>query len=430
MATTTRRVLRQRVSEKVSDYQSLTTTSLGTSTTLISTGFLDLPGGSDDDGFLGFYEYQTSGNNENEFRRADLFTTSTNTLRVARAHTNAVANGVTFELHRFSPDDYHTAIRQAISDLFPHLFLPIRDETLLVDNLLLNPDFESAIAAGAHPSWTNVGAGITVTAETTILRHGSQSNKIVAGGGAAGQTTQTPTININEVTGKAVTFKMWVYATAASTARIRLDWDGTNFANSSYHSGNDQWELLSVAATVPSSATQVKAICEVAAAGTGYFDAGWLRILPVYRYTIPSTILRGPHYVSQQYDELDVAGPYYPIGANNGRSAGMRLRLEGMGLLTNPTTDTATIEIGAPQTDLLATQAARNLMLIQAAAPRAAQQQVDRYLAEAARYEQEVAATLGRPGVKMARLGAQEMKGAYHFEEDATARYLVLDQRR
>ena len=33
--------------------------------------------------------------------------------------------------------------------------------------------------------------------------------------------------------------------------------------NSDCHSGRDQWELLSVTASVPSDATQVKAICEV-----------------------------------------------------------------------------------------------------------------------------------------------------------------------
>lgn len=426
--TTTRRVWRQRVAEAVGDHQSLTTTALGLSTTLIATGFKDLPGGNDDDAFGGFYDYITSGNNENEFRRVTPtgFAQSTNTLTIARAHTNAVASGVTFELHRYDPADYHAAMQQAIAQCYPHLYLPVRDESLVVDQLLVNGDFESAIAAGAHPSWTNVGAGVTVTAETLIVLHGSQANKIVAGAGAAGQTTQAPTININEVTGKSCEFACWVYATLASVARIRLDWDGTSFENSVFHTANDQWELLKVTASVPTSATQVKAICEVAAGGTGYFDAATLTIQPVHRYTIPSSMLKGPYYVTQQVDELDPAGAYarYLNGVSH-PIAGRRLRLEGIGLLTNPTTDTATIEIGAPQTDLLVAYAARNLNRILLS--RAAGQQRERYLADVAMWEQEIQRLLSRPGIRMPRLGAILGTGVYHVEENATDRFLVFE---
>jgi hypothetical protein len=219
-----------------------------------------------------------------------------------------------------------------------------------------------------------------------------------------------------------------VYSTAGNTARIRLDWDGTNFANSSYHTGADQWELLTLTASVPTTATQVKAICEVAANGTAYFDAGSLTIMPVYRYTIPATMLKGPYYLSQQADEYDPSGPYYPLSQQNYPVAGRRLQLEGIGVLTNPATDTATIEIGAPQVDYLVALAARNLNRILAS--RAAVQQRDRYLADAQMWEKAARELIGPPGVAMPRLGAGSSKHIWHTEVDATARYVVLDQAR
>ena len=65
MATTTRATLRQRLSEAIGDYQSLTTTSDGNSagTSVVDTGLRNLPGGADDAAFDGKYVLVTSGAN-------------------------------------------------------------------------------------------------------------------------------------------------------------------------------------------------------------------------------------------------------------------------------------------------------------------------------------------------------------------------------
>ena len=57
MATTTRAILRQRLSEEMGDYQSLTTTSAGNSagTSVVDTGLRNLPGGADDAAFEEWY---------------------------------------------------------------------------------------------------------------------------------------------------------------------------------------------------------------------------------------------------------------------------------------------------------------------------------------------------------------------------------------
>jgi len=424
MAITTRAILRQKLSELIGDYQSLTTSGTGSSTTIVDTDLAGLTGGGDTDAFLNFWAMMTSGAASGEWRRVSAYNSSTTTLTVASAFSATTGNLSTFELHRFEPADLHAALQRAAEELFPFLYLPIRSEVLVVDSWLLNSDFQT----GTFTNWTQVGAGAAFTAETTIKIQGSQSAKIVAGGGAAGQLTQAPHIAVQEMTGKTATLKCWVYATAASTARIRLDWDGANFANSSYHTGADQWELLSISAAIPATATQVKAICEVAASGTGYFDAAYLTIdgAPINRYTLPTSILVGPHYVSEQYSENHLDGPYYPM--RNRPITGRRIRLEGMGNLTIPATDTATIEVGVPRTDLVVTVAAGKLMRMLAS--RAGSQDRTRYLDEAVRFAVDAEALKRQPGVRMPRLGVKAQPQIWHIEEDADGRYLVLDRQR
>ena len=307
------------------------------------------------------------------------FVQSTGILTVSTAYSTTVTNGVAFELYRFDPALMHQALNDALVETFSDgsLYIPRRDETLLVNNLLANSDFESTVAGGVHPSWTNVGAGITVTGDTTAIWHGAQSAKIVAGGGAAGQMTQTIALTsaIHELIGKSVMVKFHVYATAASTARIRLDWNGTDFTNSDYHSANDQWETLIVQAPVPSNATQIKVILEVVTSGTGYFDAGGLAVGPrTVRYTLPSTTLKGPYTLAVQDDfntaegdytqvsgfdvEDDTSGTRYLI-LKEWLNSLQRLRLEGIDKLTQFTsTDTSTTEVDAPRTRLVILKAA------------------------------------------------------------------------
>ena len=65
MASTTRAVFRRRISEAFEEYFSSTADS-GTTTTIVDTQLLDLPGGADDDAFADWYVIVTSGNNDGE----------------------------------------------------------------------------------------------------------------------------------------------------------------------------------------------------------------------------------------------------------------------------------------------------------------------------------------------------------------------------
>lgn len=421
MGTTTRAVLRQRLGEATGGWLGSTSTSAGAAggTTIVDTALQ----GYEDDTFLNWWAMCTSGTNSGEVRRVSSFTSSSGTVTVGTAFGAQVATSVTYELMRINPTWMNLAISRAAEELYPHLYLPIRDETLVVDNLLANPDFET-FAGGAFTGWTTVGSP-TLTQDTSIVWHSSGAAKIVAGG-SAGQLTQAPTLTVEEIVGYSVLFKAWVYCTAADTARLRLDWDGTNFENGNYHTGADQWEHLYVQGGVPSTATQVKAICETVASGTAYFDAAWMVIYPIYKYTIPTSI-RSLRYVTMQYAEDTVDAPYYRIVSP---TRGHRLRLEGMGLLTRPATDAATMEIDGERVDLLTSYAAKWLMRAAAGNPHISALPRDVLLSEQGRWESEAARMLATPGYRMPRMGMEMSRGVWHTEEDASGQYIILDQPR
>ena len=155
--------------------------------------------------------------------------------------------------------------------------------------------------------------------------------------------------------------------------------------------------------------------------GTAYFDQAWLAVGPVYKYTVPSTIILGPHFVAQQAREDQLEGPYHPI--QYGPTEGRTLRVEGMGYLTRPASDTATTEVDGARVDLIVAKAKENMCRMLWA-----QDQDDKWLfiQEDAAYE--VAELLRRPGVRMRAMSAGRSDGVWHIEEDSSGRYIVFER--
>ena len=429
MATTTRLNLRRALSESIGDYLSFSTSADGNAAknSLVANVLRNSPGGADEGGFEEFYFLAVSGGNNGEARRCSVYVpdaTDGVTAIVQSTFTNQTASGDSFEAHRYDPELKHIALGIALRELARFSYVPIRNETLIIDNLLTNSDFETF--SSGFTGWAEVGSP-TVTAETSRIYHGSQSAKVVAGA-AVGQLTQAPTVNISEVTGKTATFKKRVWTDGANRARLRLDWDGSNFANSDYHRGNSEWQLLSVSASVPTTATQVKAICEVAATRTAYFDAGWLAVGPVYRYTIPSSIIRGPFQVLQQYSEEFVDGTYLGFGNAWTPTEGRFLRLIGMGVLSLPTTNSGTTELGEPQLRLVIAYAKKALWELLLA--RSAAQNRENLLANVNLAEREVERISKDPSIRMRAMSAQRGQNTWHIEQSDSGKFLIFDVNR
>ena len=422
MATTTRAVLRQRLSEAIGDYLSLTTTSAGATdgTTLIDSGLRNLAGGRDDDAFEGWYVLATSGDASGEIKRVLQSRQANNSLTFQEAFSAQIGSSATYELHRNDPTLKHNAINRGIEELSQQVPLPLRDETLVVDNLLTNWDFET-FADSAFTGWTSTGTP-TLTQNTRLVIHGDGSGSIAATGATEG-LYQTATINANEVTNKQVTFECWVYATVADAVRIRILWGSGSYESHDYHSGTDQWELQSIQVTVPTSATEITAILEVTTGNTGIFDACWMTVRPLYKYTIPTSIIRGPHYVYQQLDRHNPTGTYVPVIRGTGPETGRILRLEGKGVLTRPSTDAATVEVGEPYVNVIVAYAAmfyNRILLAQAS-----QQQRARYSEDMQMWGEE-ASSLVRE-LRPSRMSAQRSDHTWHIEEDSGGRYLGFD---
>lgn len=426
MATTAKSVIRDRISQLIGDYESLTASSTGSTTTVVDTSLANLS--TDDDFCIDMWVLDTPAGEE---RRITSYTASSTTITLNEALTTAIQATDVYELHRYRPSWKDLCIDRALEELFPYLYLPIRDQTVVIDDLLTNGNME-AFTGGAPTSWTEVGSP-TATEENTIYIEGTSSAKMVSAGGAAGQFTQAPTINIDGVTGRTATFKCWVYTTTADTARIRLDWDGVadNITNSDYHSGNDEWVLMEVSGSVPASATQVKAICEVAAGGkTAYFDGSSLAVAPIYQYTVPTTILRPPTHVYMQRDISRPDGPYDPLGECGALKPHHRLRIEGKGLLTRPSTDGATTEIGEPYINLVYDYAIMLLFQMYSSPATSAQQDASRYAATANLYRDRVNAAIDK-GIYTMRSGAQMRDGrGWSSKDDASGRYILISQAR
>lgn len=431
MATTTLSSMRQSLSQNMGDFESFATTAAGSAagTSVISTALLDLPGGGDEDAFENFYLLvaDSSSDADGEFRRvANYVPNSDNpTLIVERSFSTQVASSITVELHRFSPTDKGNVIRQAIRELYPDLYLSVRDETLIVDNIVSNSGFETY--SSGFTGWTEAGSP-TVTEETSRVFHGSSAAKVVAGV-ADGQLTQALDVNLAEIAGQTVSAKFWAWTDAATQGRVRLDF-GSETTSGDYHAGDSQWERLSASDGVPTDATGVTVILEAIAGSTVYWDIGYVRVGPKYSYTIPSTILRGPYTVTQQFSESDVSGPYYPIPDGGTPTEGRILRLTGMGILSQPTTDSGTTEVGEPQAQLIVAYAKMLMYRLMASPTRSAQQNRQTYIDSGRDAAGEVAILKHQMGIVMPKMGAQRHRQNWHVEVDANNRFLVFGRTR
>ena len=433
--TVTRETLRQYLYTALGEWKSETSTSNGGSSgeTVVCSGLIGegddyrkdhwvvLPDGPD-------------GKSSYEARQLSGSTSSTGTL-TASGYTNfsaQVVSGVTFQVHRYNPSDIHDALNAVRRKAYGEgLFAEKRDESLIVDDLLSAGGFEtdSGNADPRFAGWTQVGSP-TVTQETSIIRHGTGSAKVVASG-AAGQLTQTPQINVTELIGETIKLWPYGYATAADTLRARLDWDGgTTFENGTYHTGEDEWQWndLKVEASVPSTATQVGGILEVADGGTAYFDKVCLICRPVYQYTMPTGI-EDLYEVQMQAIDGEPTGDYVSLVGMQLPREGRILRLIGKGLLTALTGDASTFEINDAQAELVVAFAMEYFCDAQLAGPSSPTAQMDRLVMIRDTALRNQMRLLRAPGMRKSE-PPLVMSEQWHVETADGTDYLILSRYR
>ena len=427
--TTTRATLRRRLSEAIGDWISGTATSDGNAsgTTIVDTNLETYT--EVDDGIQGWV-HVTSGTHIGKTRRILVsggYTQVDWTITVSNAFAaSKVASGVTYEIHRIDPAYKHAMIDRAIEELFPLLYLPIIDQSNVAHSLLTDGGFEQWTSATDLTQWTAAGSAVQAQITSTLLFSGKSCLELTYVGAGSG-VYQDVTPMQGDTDDAQVTIGCWVWAATASLARIGFSFDaGSNYTYSDYHAGKNEWEWLEKVVDVPTPTATVgyRFLCSVASAGAVYFDQAMVHFgQKRKRYPIISTILLGPHFVSQQAYASLGDGPYYSI-PRGGLVAGRSLRLEGMGLLTRPATDALTTEVDGARVNLIVAKAAHNLY--RSMYSRSTGDSRNEYRELVDYWATEVDALSRRPGVRMSAMPA-EIPDGWHVEEDSGGRYLVFD---
>ena len=365
---------------------------------------------------------------DNTSRRISDIHASNGTITVDAAFSAIPGSGVAYYITAYDPDIMRDSLQQAARTLYPHVYLPTQDETIVVDNLLANWDFENWDSVGSNSavatSWANIGTPST-NDESSRVAHGSYSMSIAATGATEGiEQNIFTSVNINEVASKTLHARAWVWASVADAARIRVTYDGSNYDSSSYHTGDSEWEgpsLIYVESAIDADMTELTISCEVTDGNTAYFDGVTAWIDNVHTYNLPSTVIRGPHKVSIQANQSEPNGDYVPLATPQ---SGRILRIEHMGTLTAPTAS-ASIEIDESRGELLIAQAAAHMFhtLSMTASGNSAV-----HMQNAGIWQGRVDRMLGQPGMRMKGMSAHERK-SWRVVESGETRKLALSGR-
>lgn len=140
-------------------------------------------------------------------------------------------------------------------------------------NLIKNGDFESWSAGTtvAPDSYVLTGAGATIAREGAIIKHGTYSAKVIRNGVNA--VLYSSINNYEYHKNRVVTVGVWVYATIADRAYIRIA-DGVGYADSSAHTGDSTWQWLSVSRVINNGATFLRSQVRVVDGDTSAYFSG------------------------------------------------------------------------------------------------------------------------------------------------------------
>jgi hypothetical protein len=96
-----------------------------------------------------------------------------------------------------------------------------------------------------------------------------------------------------------------------------------------------------------------------------------------------------------------------------------------MGLLSRPSSDSSTTEVGAPQSNIITAYAGMYFFRTQGAVN--AIDERASYTDLAALFSRDATRMASQPGLRMPRLGAQKNDHIWHVEKDSSGRYIVFD---
>lgn len=366
------------LSKQLGDFWSSTTTSSGSSTTVVDT---ELKAKENDWVTDECYDMITSGTYDEEERKVSSLDNSSGTLTVL-AHGGTIASSVTYRVHRlFTASEKRRALVHAAKRSYPHLFKRIKDEAKVSGNWLKDGSFEVWTSSSALTNWTDDGTvTLTKTSTSPYYKHGSYSCKLSTAAGYIHQDI-TDWDDLKYLAGKTVTFSVQGYCATADTLRLAI-YDGTTTTYSDHRTAESAWtennDPMEVQATIQDNPSAIEFRIYLDTANDAYVDDA--RAICGYRNRIYIGDLglaqNEPHQVLMEKSNYDNREPWTPLRETKVDKDGYllipdwyavdyRLRILGVGYLDfYDTSDVVgtdwddTIAIDSPQTEILVAEAA------------------------------------------------------------------------
>jgi len=227
MTTKTLLEIDQLLLEAISDFISVaTTTNITTDNFIISTN-LNAYDMSRDDFFNNWHVYLNTTNNPDVDRPVKDYTASTGKLEIYGAALAAESAAITIRLSRYSWADRKNAIKRAIEEIYPAVYLPLESRELITGNILPPFNWTSATALAKYTG-TNVSQAKT-TPPSQYVRRGDTSVKLTASAANGYLSIHSDDYpRLLDLQDKSVTLKCWALPEVANDAKIEIRTKQTN----------------------------------------------------------------------------------------------------------------------------------------------------------------------------------------------------------
>jgi len=384
-----------------------TTSTIGAGTTVTSTeltdyGFDDLDtAGDTDDLFQNHWVIIHGTNNAQTVRRIKSYDASAGTITVSGTNLSAESGNVDFEIHKYSPTMLREVLNSARVQAFPMLHVPIsksiytsenqyryelpssiKDRPTSIrledgiaavesgDNILTNPGFETWTDSSTPGTWT-VETNLTATQEELTTNpfnyavfRGQYSAKITNGTTGTQRAVYESFSSPGTYSGQRINFQIWVHSNEASTISTYIKLNSTEHLGSQADGGQHQgsgWELLTHYEDSATTLSTLEIGVEMtAAASTGlvvYLDEAVATVGGRTEAQESGNILMNWQYVPEMESTTDRTSIHFPYNLPNLKL----LRIQGKNYLTEVSSETDTMEIAKPRTELLYAFAAAEL---------------------------------------------------------------------
>ena len=369
------------LSREIGDYWESTSSGTGSTVTVVDSALIAKPNDWITDVT---YDLITSGSNNGEERKVSTTSLLTSGTYIVGTHGTTTFGSVTYQLHRlFEPSEKRRALITAAANIFGVCYDLVWDESVVSGNWIKDGSFERWSNGTSLTNWSASAIVATQGSAAGLFKHGGYSALLT---GTLGSVSQgiAQFEDLKYLAGKNVLFSAQGWCNTASCLRLSV-YDGTTRTYSSYHGGGSAWtqdnprnDSFYVQANLSYNPTEVTfQVHHEIAGGTSYIDDA--RVISGYRDRLfirqlglakdqPSQIFIEPTYYSQQepwleiHDwEVDEDGYLHlPTSVPND----YRLRIVGkqyLDFLASGTASTAwaaTINLDAPQTEILAAEAA------------------------------------------------------------------------